>query len=774
MIQLLFLVLCGVLAGNSNAASDLVLWYQQPAKDPLTQGLPIGNGSLGALVLGGVEQERLVVNEDSLWTGDENPLGDYDQMGAYQVIGNVFINLPGHHTNPHTYRRSLDISDALSEVTYETGRVKYRREFFCSHPAGMLVVRLTADSPGRYTGTIEVQDGHSAAVTAKDHRISASGQLSNGLHYEWQVLVVPDGGLVETRGVSIALSGCSSVTLLVAAGTDYAMDYAAHYRGQLPHDRLSAQLDAASRQGYEALKTEHFRDFQTLFNRLAINLGGSSPRQRALPTDQRKLAAFETFDPELEQLLFQYGRYLLIACSRPGGLPANLQGLWNDSNDPPWHCDYHANINVQMNYWPAEVGNLSECHFPFFDLVISQLPAWRKITQLTPELETPEGAMTTRGFAMRTSHNTMGGMGWKWDKTANAWYCQHFWEHYSFGQDKEYLRTVAYPVIKETCQYWEDHLKALPNGRLVVPHGWSPEHGPDEDGVSYNQEIVWDLFNNYIAAADALGIDQVYRDRIRSLRDKLVTPGIGSWGQLLEWMVERRGTNGVAGSPELDTPRDHHRHTSHLFAVYPGSQFVSGQTPSLAAAANVSLDARGIAPNSDVREWSFAWRTALYARLGDGESAHRMLQELFSSRNTCPNLFGQHPPVQMDGNFGVTAGVCEMLLQSHAISRDQTEKSGLLTRPEGKTQEKTDNEMNSDVRILDLLPALPKAWRSGSVTGLCARGGYEVGVTWEAGRLTSATVRSLKGNPCQIRYDSKVIALNLSSGQSKRLGPDLQ
>jgi alpha-L-fucosidase 2 len=725
--------------------ADLTLWYQQPAADakPMNEALPIGNGRLGGLIFGSPERERICVNESSLWTGGENPSGDYNTMGAYQVLGNVYVNLPGH-AQAMDYRRSLDIGTAISDVSYRVDGAKCERQFFCSHPAQVLVAQFLGGRKGAYTGSVELGDAHQAKIVVNGNRITASGTLDNGMRYEWQVLLLHDGGTVsagsDPTSPRLEFKACDRLTLLIAAGTDYIFDYAKHYHGEDPHARVTAQIDSAAATRLAKLKAGHIRDYQALFDRVSANFGESSAAQRALPTDQRKLKAFESVDPGLDALQFQFGRYLLISCSRPGGLPANLQGLWNDNNSPPWHSDYHANINIQMNYWPAEVGNLAECHLPFFDLIASQLPAWRKATAAAQEFQMPDGSFAQRGFAIRTSHNITGGMGWKWDKTANAWYCQHLWEHYAFGLDTNYLRAVAYPIMKETCEFWQDHLKALPDGKLVVPNAWSPEHGPEEDGVSYSQEIVWDLFNNYVQAADALGLDREYRDQIAALRDRLVTPGIGSWGQLMEWMHEQHNPK----HPELDTPNDHHRHSSHLFAVYPGTQISVTKTPALAAAAKVSLDARGIDPASDVREWSFAWRTALYARLRDPENAYNMLRHFFADRNSSPNLFGLHPPVQLDGDFGVTAGIAEMLLQSQAGE-------------------------------IELLPALPQEWPTGNVSGLRARGGYEIGIEWKDGKLVSATVKNVSGDGhCQVQYGAKVVELVVKKGQVKKVNGALE
>jgi len=743
-------------AGAALAAPDLVLRYNAPAQDNDTgwekEALPIGNGRIGAMVFGQPGREHLQFNDITLWTGDDKT------MGAFQPFGDVLVDLPAHATGVTNYRRTLDLVRGVHTVTYTHDGVNYKREAWASYPAQVIVLRLSADKPGRYTGSVALTDRHGANLAISGNRLYAAGTLAgfvlpdqapstNVMSYASQVQVQNDGGKLAVDGKRIGFANANSVTLVLGAGTSFVMDPARRFEGGHPLARVTQQVSTAAARPVDELRVEHERDLGGLLKRVELDLGPTLAERRALPTDARLLAyTREGGDPELEAQYFQYGRYLLTASSR-GSLPANLQGLWNNSYAPPWNSDYHTNINVQMNYWPAEVTNLSELAEPFFGFVNGLAPVWRQ--QTAQEFKGKDGK-PIRGWTLRTESNPFGAMGYLWNKTGNAWYAQHFWEHYAFTRDERFLRETAYPMMKEAAAFWQDYLKVLPDGRLVAPQGWSPEHGPVEDGIAYDQQIVWDLFNNTVEAAGILDIDPELRAELTNMRDRLAGPRIGSWGQLLEWLDEKH-------DPVLDTPHDTHRHVSHLFALFPGRQIGPVKTPELAAAAKRTLEARGDAGTG----WSMAWKMAFWARLHEGERAHRMLRGvlaapgaraaeqggIFSEHNnaggTYPNLLDAHPPFQIDGNFGATAAMAEMLVQSHA----------------GEIQ---------------VLPGLPKAWATGSVKGLRARGGFEVDIVWRKGLLKHVTVRAPSNDgKVKLRYGAWVTEVELKQGQSRTVSASL-
>jgi alpha-L-fucosidase 2 len=738
--------LCLILAATSYpiASAENELWYAAPATNWEMEALPIGNGSLGGMVFGGVEQERVQFNEDTLWLGDEK------DPGAYQNFGDLFVDLDHGDAagEVQEYRRSLDIAKAVHEVSYKRNGITYTRIAFASRPDGVIVLRISADKPGSCSGRISLKDAHKGKISAAVGRITDSGDLNGEifqgygtkkptsmyLTYEAQVGVVPTGGKISEDAEGLKFEGCDSLTILLAADTDYLNKRDAGWKGEHPHRIVTERIAKASALPFGDLLKNHVEDYGKLFGRVTLDLGTSSDKTLAKTTSERLDAyrggaarkqekmAYEqdalnatggNSDPDLEELLFQYGRYLMISCSRPGSLPANLQGLWNATNSPPWRCDYHTDVNIQMNYWFVDAANLSECFEPLPEWLNSIIPVRRDATK--------EEFGTKRGWMTRSENGVFGGAGYHWVPGDAAWVAQNIWDHYAFTRDQEYLRTRALPIIRELCEFWEDFLIERPDGKLVSPASVSPEHGPKAEGNSYEQELVYDLFSNYIDASEGIAAEDIFRGKVRSMRDRLLTPQIGKWGQLQEWAEDR------------DDPKDQHRHLSHLIAVHPGRQISPLTTPELAEAAKVSMNARG----DGATGWSKAWKINIWARLQDGNRAYKLLGEALKG-NFHSNLFGFHPPFQIDGNFGYSAGVCEILLQSHM----------------GEIQ---------------LLPALPDAWTDGSLNGLRARGAVTVDLSWKDGKPTEIFLTADRDGTHNIRYRKIVKKVDLKAGQRTKV-----
>jgi len=699
----------------------------------MTEALPIGNGALGGMVFGGVETEHVQFNEESFWTGDEK------DTGHYQNFGDLFVTLSGMPSKAAQYRRELDLTTGVHRVKYEAGGVGFVREAFVSRPDQVMVLRFTATRPGQFSGSVSIKDAHKTDTRAGDNSLMIAGALSNGLRYEARAKIVFQGGRVQAEKGELKLKDVTRFMILLVADTNYINRSDLKWRTQDPTLRLARWLEGAAKRSYETLLLSHVREYRSLFGRFSLDLGRSTPGQQALPTDARLLAYHKNkaADPDLEELFCQYGRYLLISSSRPGTLPANLQGIWNHSNTPPWRSDYHSNINIQMNYWLAEPTNLADCHMPF----VTYINSLRKVRQQATQAQ----YKNERGWTVQTENNIYGGSSWRWNPPGSAWYCQHVWEHYAFGQDLAYLRRTAYPILKEVCHFWEDRLVALPTGELVTPDGWSPEHGPEGKGVTYDQMIVWDLMTNTIQAAKVLGEDAEWAAALDIKRGKLLAPKVGQWGQLQEWM------------DDIDDPNDKHRHVSHLFGLHPGRQISPLSTPALAQAAKVSLQARGDGGTG----WSRAWKISFWARLLDGDHAYVLLRNLMTPTGfkgtdmnngggIYPNLFDAHPPFQIDGNFGATAGMAEMLVQSHMFSE------------RGKAYD------------IQLLPALPEAWPTGKVIGLRARGAFEISIHWKDGQLLQAEIRANKTGPCIVHYADKQHRFQARAGGTYRLNAALE
>jgi alpha-L-fucosidase 2 len=755
---------------------SVVLWYDKPANG-WTEALPVGNGRLGAMIYGGSKSDTIQFNEETLWSGQPH---DYANTGAheyfgklrellwagkqdeahnlgnehfmsqpfgqlcYQPFGNIILDFPGHE-NTVNYQRKLDLENALSTVLYEVDGVKYKRETFSSAPDQAIVIRLESSKSKALNFSAGLNSPHSNYTVSVDgDEIILKGKANNypqelgrdgkpypesKLTFEARLKIVNEGGEIVQTENSITLKNAKKATIYLVAATSFVNynDISAD-----PAERCEKYLANLEGKTYENLKAEHIADYQQLFNRVEMDLGSSEISNR--PTNERLISFKTDEDPSLVSLLYQYGRYLLISSSRPGTQPANLQGIWNDRMAPPWDSKYTININTEMNYWPAEITNLAECTEPLIKMVEDLAVTGQNVAKEHYNLNGWVAHHNTdiwRGAAP-INHANHG----IWP-TGGVWLSQHLWWRYQFSGDTEYLKNTAYPVLKEASVFFADYLVPDPKNPewLVSGPSNSPELGGLVMAPTMDHQIIRELLANTIEAAKILGVDSDFAEMLKEKHSKIAPNLIGQHGQLQEWLIDK------------DDPKEQHRHVSHLWGLHPGSEIHPLTTPELAEACKVTLSHRGDGGTG----WSRAWKINFWARLLDGDHSFLLLKNLMVPSISLEtdmrdkgglyyNLFDAHPPFQIDGNFGATSGITEMLLQSHL--RDE----------------------NGDF-YQDILPALPSAFSTGKISGIKGKGGFEFTITWENGTLVAVDVKSLLGKKLNLRYSGKLIEKETKTGE---------